>query len=76
VSTMVNGETSKRLGQSAKRSATVRGQAGMGATWQADVCRVRQSGKSRFSACQVLWKIRFRGRSAALLPLRARPIYD
>jgi hypothetical protein len=29
VSTKVNGETSERLGQSAKRSATVRGQAGM-----------------------------------------------
>jgi hypothetical protein len=59
VSTKVNGETSERLGQSAKRSATVRGQAGMGATWQADVCRVWQSGKSRFSACQVLWKMSF-----------------
>jgi hypothetical protein len=59
VITKVNGETSERLGQSAKRSATVRGRAGIGATWQADVCRVRQSKKSRFSACQVLWKICF-----------------
>jgi hypothetical protein len=59
VSTKVNGETSERLGQSAKWSATVRGQAGMGATWQADFCRVWQSRKSRFSACQVLWKICF-----------------
>ncbi len=31
MSTKVNGETSERLGQSAKRSATVREQAGMGA---------------------------------------------
>ncbi len=31
--------------------------------WQADVCRMRQSRKSRFSACQVLWKIA--GRSAS-----------
>ncbi len=50
MSTKVNGETSERLGQSAKRSATVRGQAGRGATWQADVCHVRQSRKSGFSA--------------------------
>jgi len=53
VNTKVNGETRERLGQSVKRSAAVRGQAGRGATGQADVCRVRQSGKSRFSACQV-----------------------
>jgi hypothetical protein len=32
VSTKVNGETRERLGQSAKRSAAVRGQAGRGAT--------------------------------------------
>jgi hypothetical protein len=32
VSTKVNGETRARLGQSAKRSATIRGQAGRGAT--------------------------------------------
>ncbi len=31
--------------------------------WQADVCRMRQSGKSGFSACQVLWRIA--GRSAS-----------
>jgi hypothetical protein len=30
--TKVNGETRKRLGQSAQRSAAVRGQAGRGAT--------------------------------------------
>jgi hypothetical protein len=38
VSTKVNGETRERLGQSAKRSATVCGQAGRGATVEADVC--------------------------------------
>jgi hypothetical protein len=59
VSTKVNGETSERLGQSAKRSATSRGQAGRGATWEADVCRVRQSRKSGISAWQFLWKICF-----------------
>jgi len=32
VSTKVNGETRERLGQSAKRNAAVRGQAGRGAT--------------------------------------------
>jgi hypothetical protein len=31
--------------------------------WQADVCRMRQSRKSGFSGCQVLWKIA--GRSAS-----------
>jgi len=36
VSTKVNGETRERLGQSAKRSAAVRGQAGRGATGQAE----------------------------------------
>ncbi len=53
MSTKVNGEIRERLGQSVKRSAAVRGQAGRGATGQADVCRVGQSRKSRFSACQV-----------------------
>ncbi len=38
VSTKVNGETRERLRQSAKRSATVCGQAGRGATVEADVC--------------------------------------
>jgi len=38
VSTKVNGETRERLRQSAKRSATVCGQAGRGATVKADVC--------------------------------------
>ncbi len=62
----VNGENRERLRQSAKRSAAVRGQA----QWQADVSRVRQSRKSGFSSCQVLWKIA--GRSA-LFPSWARP---
>ncbi len=66
MSTKVNGETRERLRQSAKRSAAVRGQA----QWQADVSRVRQSRKSGFSGCQVLWKIA--GRSA-LFPSWARP---
>jgi hypothetical protein len=53
-STKLNDET-RRLGQSSKRSAAVRG--------QADVGRVRPSRSSGFSACQVLWPIA--GRSAS-----------
>jgi len=54
----VNGETRERLRQSAKWSAAVSGQEGepKEEAWQADVCQVRQSRKSGFSACQVLWK--------------------
>ncbi len=65
VSTKVNGETRESLRQSAKWSAGVRGQEGepKEEAWQADVCRVRQSRKSGFSACQVLWKSA--GRSAS-----------
>jgi hypothetical protein len=57
VSTKVNDETRERLGQ----SAAISEKAGRGAQWQSVVCR--QSRKSGFSACQVLWKIA--GRSAS-----------
>jgi hypothetical protein len=48
LSTKVNGETRERLGESAQRSTTVRGQAGKGATVAS---RVRPSRTSGFSAC-------------------------
>jgi hypothetical protein len=75
MSTKVNGETRERLGQSTKRSVAVRGQAGRGLQWQADVCPVRQSRKSGISACQVLWRadLLLAWQSAALLPECARP---
>jgi len=57
MSTKVNGETRERLGQSAKRSAAVRGQAGKGAIVAG---RVRPSRTFGFSACQVLWLIKRR----------------
>ncbi len=74
-STKVNGETRETLGQSAKRSTAVRGQAGKGATVAS---RVRPSRTSRFSACQVLWLIAGRSTSrtasSAPIPSCARPI--
>ncbi len=75
VSTKVNSETRERLGQSAQRSTTVRGQAGKGAPVAS---RVRPSRTSGFFACQLLWLIA--GRSASRtastspLPSNARPI--
>jgi hypothetical protein len=58
VSTKVFGETPERLGQSAKESTTVCGQAGTGATVAGRALpAVQQSSKSGFSTCQVLWKI-------------------
>ncbi|CAK9274867.1 unnamed protein product [Sphagnum jensenii] len=65
VSTKVNGETRERLGQSAKRSAAVRGQAGRGATVAGRRLRVRPSRTPGFSACQVLWLIPGRCASCA-----------
>ncbi len=54
------------LGQSAKRSAAVPG--------QADLRRVRLSWKSGFSACQVLWNIVGRSASRAAVSLVAHMI--
>ncbi len=75
VNTKVNGESRERLGQNAKRSTAVRGQAGKGATLAS---RVRPNRTSGFSACQVLWRIACRSAcctaSSASLPSCARPI--
>jgi len=77
-STKVNGETRERLGQSAKRSVAVRGQAGRGAT----VAGRRLPGAAEQNvgiSClpgfvadrgQICF---LRGQSAALLPSCARP---
>jgi len=55
VSTKVIGETPEGLGQSAKQSTTVCGQAGRGATVAGrHMPAVQQNSKSGFSACQVL----------------------
>jgi hypothetical protein len=63
VNTKANNETCERLGQNAKRNATVRKGSYIG----------RQSRKSKFSAYQVLWKIV--GRSGSrLLPSCVRPM--
>jgi hypothetical protein len=62
------GETPERLGQSAKQSTTVCGQAGRGATVAGrHPPAVQESRKSGFSACQVLWKIVGRSASHAAL---------
>jgi hypothetical protein len=62
------GETPERLGQSAKQSTTVCGQAGRGATVAGrHPPAVQESRKSVFSACQVLWKIVGRSASHAAL---------
>jgi len=63
VSTKVNGETLERLGQSAKRSAAVGGQAGRGASVAGRRLPGATEQTSGFSACQVLWLIV--GRSAS-----------
>ncbi len=55
MSTKVIGETPEGLGQSAKQSTTVCGQAGRGATVAGrHMPAVQQNSKSGFSACQVL----------------------
>ncbi len=75
MSTKVNDETRERIGQSAKRSTAVRGQAGKGAPTAG---RVRPSRTSGFSACEVLWLIvggsASRAASSAPLPSCERPI--
>jgi len=67
VSTKVNGETCARLGQSAKRSATIRGQAGRGAT----VAEGRLPGVAEQKIGNFL-PARFCGRSRADLLLAPR----
>ncbi len=58
MSTKVNGETRARLGQSAKRSAIIRGQAGrVSHSGRQTSARCGQSRNLGFSACQLLWKI-------------------
>ncbi len=75
MSTKVNGETRERLGQSPKRSAAVRGQAGRGTT----VAGSRRPGVAEqnvgiFSLPGFVADLILERQSAALLPSCARPI--
>ncbi len=64
----MNDETRERLGQSAKRSAAVRGQAGRGAT---------VAGRRRdFLPCEVLWRIAGRSASPAAVDRTSSLVRD
>ncbi len=68
MSTKVNGETCARLGQSAKRSATIRGQAGRGATVAGGrLPGVAEQKLGNFLPARFLWKIAGRSASRATL---------
>jgi hypothetical protein len=60
---------SRESKQSAKQSAAIRGQARRAATVASRRLRLWRSRKSRFSACQVLWKIACRSASRTTVSL-------
>ncbi len=78
MSRKANGETRERLGQSAKRSAAVRGRRPEGELqWQADVCRVCDRAESEDFSPARFWgrpraDLLLEQQCAALLPSCAR----